>query len=172
MAKTPIGFYKKDGSTRPITASSGRHRSHTARPTTLSKYLNERSSEGKATRTGAYSPRMLQTLKDLGVPLNAKTSGHKKFVNKPYMDLNIDWWPEGKNLRIAVAHNSIQEGDVMADPDMEFRYTPEGNLIPMTYQNDYAGKYDDSESPAAIRSRAQFSEMWAKNIRAQGFIKR
>ena len=34
--KHPVGFYKKDGKTRPITASSGRRRSHSAKPTTLS----------------------------------------------------------------------------------------------------------------------------------------
>ncbi|MFZ1936058.1 MAG: hypothetical protein WCB27_11285 [Thermoguttaceae bacterium] len=38
-------------------------------------------------------------------------------------------------MRVALAHNHVQNGDVMADPDVEFLVTPLG-VVPLTFQQD------------------------------------
>lgn len=57
-----------------------------------------------------------------------------KFQSKGFMDLNVDrLW----NDHIAIAHNYIQNGDVMADPDMEIRIFPQLKMAEaMTFRND------------------------------------
>lgn len=114
-------------------------------------------------------PNMLYVLKTVGVNLKTKEYKHLKIKSPGYMDLYIDYWPEGQNLKIDMAHNLIQNGNVMADPDMEFLLT-HGELIPLTYQLDSLGIYDSSRAPKAIDSRAKFAETWARNLIAQGFI--
>lgn len=52
-----------------------------------------------------------------------KEKGHLKYVSSGLMPLFVDYLEnyEGNIIRIAIAHNYIQNGDVMADPDMELR---------------------------------------------------
>ena len=60
-----------------------------------------------------------------------------KFKSSGLMDLNVD------NLygnTIAIAHNGIQNGDAMADPDMEIRIYPELKTAEaLTFRNEYMG---------------------------------
>jgi len=64
---------------------------------------------------------------------------YMKFKCDGLMDLNVD------NLlynKIALAHNGIQNGDVMADPDVEVLVNPEKREAEaLTFQNDYLGIY-------------------------------
>ncbi|MEN6623686.1 MAG: DUF1249 domain-containing protein [Smithella sp.] len=64
---------------------------------------------------------------------------YMKFKSPGLMDLNVDrLW----NDQIAIAHNGIQNGDVMADPDMEIQIFPKQKMAEaLTYQNDYLGRY-------------------------------
>lgn len=48
-----------------------------------------------------------------------------KLKSGGFMDLNLDMlYEENGNYTIAMAHNYIQNGDVMADPDMEIKIIP------------------------------------------------
>ena len=60
-----------------------------------------------------------------------------KFKSPGLMDLNVD---KLTSDTIALAHNGIQNGDVMADPDVEVRINRPGKMAEaLTFQNDYLG---------------------------------
>lgn len=89
-----------------------------------------------------------------------------------YMAVNINVLHPSMPI-IAVAHNSVQYGDVMADPDVVFIYTPEiKNWMPTEYRNDYMGVHnillywDENEmpSPAKYNDVVVFVNTWMKNI--------
>jgi uncharacterized protein YqiB (DUF1249 family) len=66
---------------------------------------------------------------------------YMKFQAPGLMDLNVD---NLLNNTIALAHNGIQNGDVMADPDMEVRIYPEQKMAEaLTFQNSYLGIYQE-----------------------------
>ena len=79
----------------------------------------------------------------------APVGSSAKSVSGPYMDFHFDILrrSEGENgqwVEIAIAHRGVQNGDSMADPDMELRvyFHPLMNTVePLTFQNDYAGVY-------------------------------
>ena len=55
---------------------------------------------------------------------------YKKMQSKNFMDLNMDVLSiSNTETIISMAHNFIQEGDVMADPDMEIRIIPDKQMI-------------------------------------------
>jgi uncharacterized protein YqiB (DUF1249 family) len=103
---------------------------------------------------------------------------HIKVKNSPYMDLNIDRLsPEKEDtLRISIAHNFIQNGDLMADPDMEIRIYPKLKAIEaLTYQLDSLGIYqivypdEKTVYPKRKKDLNRFLNQWLSNIIDQGF---
>lgn len=112
----------------------------------------------------------------------------RKIDNFPgsWMAVNVDRVSEmDAGVIFAVAHNFIQEGDVMADPDMGFlRATdPQGKNLyfPTHYQLDSMGLYQESAvfedgKLKGICRRMQsehttFANMWMKNIKVQQQLK-
>ena len=76
---------------------------------------------------------------------------------------------------IAIAHNYIQNGDVMADPDMEIRIYPEIKYAEaLTYQLDGLGIFQrvypepGKVCPRIKRELNQFLNQWLKNCIDQG----
>lgn len=66
---------------------------------------------------------------------------YMKFVSPGLMPLNVD---KLTSDTIALAHNGKQNGDVMADPDMEVRIYPEMKMAEaLTFRNDYMGIYQE-----------------------------
>jgi uncharacterized protein YqiB (DUF1249 family) len=66
-------------------------------------------------------------------------AAYMKFKSPGLMDLNVD---NLLNNRIALAHNGLQNGDVMADPDVEVQIYPDQKMAEaLTFQNDYLGIY-------------------------------
>ena len=61
--------------------------------------------------------------------------------------------------RVALTHYGELNGDLMADPDMEFEIG-EDYIKPLTYQNDYRGYFTDNPD-------AEFANMWLRNIKEQ-----
>jgi uncharacterized protein YqiB (DUF1249 family) len=60
-----------------------------------------------------------------------------KFKSPGLMDLNVD---KLTSDTIALAHNGKQNGDVMADPDVQVRVNRPGKMAEaLTFQNDYLG---------------------------------
>jgi len=81
--------------------------------------------------------------------------------------------------RISVAHNYVQNGDLMSDPDMEFVMdTKAGTLSARTFQQDNAGLYQSTEggkgeiiNPQLARELDSFARQWFSNIEAQEYQK-
>jgi len=106
------------------------------------------------------------------------TGEYTKLENKPYMPLSIDRLPSEKEntIQISMAHNYIQNGDVMADPDMEIRIYPELKAVEaLTYQQDGLGIYQQVyPEPGMVNLRRKrelnkFLNSWLSNLIKQGF---
>ena len=75
----------------------------------------------------------------------------------------------------AIAHNYVQNGDVMADPDMQFLKNDQG-VFPMTYQQDGLAFFQvglsirDGKLMIARKAQAsmtRFANTWMPNIKEQ-----
>jgi len=70
------------------------------------------------TREERIYNRLLKIFPDLE---GMDVGGHQKIENKPYMPLSMDVLADTEYGRvISIAHNYVQNGDLMADPDMQF----------------------------------------------------
>lgn len=93
-----------------------------------------------------------------------------------YMDLHIDILRrERSRTVISLAHNGRQNGDVMADPDMEVAIVPSMRMAEaLSYQNDFIGVYQrvypapGKVDVAAKRKLNQFLADWLSNLLQQG----
>jgi len=102
------------------------------------------------------------------------TEEYKKFESFGMMDLHVDNLAENT---ISIAHNGRQNGDCMADPDMEIRIYPETNMAEaLTFRNDYVGVnqvvYPEPGKfyPKLKKELNAFLNGWLKNmIEVQGF---
>jgi hypothetical protein len=106
---------------------------------------------------------------------------HVKIVHKPYMDLSVD--NLGSDIhnglpafRISMAHNFVQNGDLMADPDMEIRIYPYAGFVEaLTYQLDslniYQAVYPEPGKvyPKLKKDLNRFLNQWLTNLIDQGF---
>jgi hypothetical protein len=127
-------------------------------------------------RVGDIGPygEIYRELKALGV-LDIKE--HKKLSSPGFMDLNIDVLRNNdKELVIGMAHNYIQNGDVMADPDMEIKIHKELEAAEaLTYQQDSLGIYQEVyPEPGKVNTRLKkdlnrFLKQWLCNLESQGF---
>ena len=111
-----------------------------------------------------------------------KAGGYKKFTAPGFMDLSIDNLcrtdHEG-NPVYAMAHYGEQNGDLMADPDMEFSVNhTTGTVRPLTFQNDFFGMYQQVfkttggkllYSQRLLTDLDEFMWQWLNNIEMQGF---
>ena len=104
-----------------------------------------------------------------------------KLKSGGFMDLNLDFlYEEDGNYTIAMAHNYIQNSDVMADPDMEIRITPSMKMaealsfrqdggIPI---NQHVYEVIDGKTmvyPGLKKELNSFLSGWLLNIKKQGF---
>src|SRR5512145_2191114 len=68
-------------------------------------------------------------------------ASYMRFESEGLMDLHVD---NLLNNTISLAHNGKQNGDVMADPDMQVWIHPDHKEAEaMTFQNDYLGIYQE-----------------------------
>ena len=111
-----------------------------------------------------------------------QNDGHKHFESAGYMDLvieNLQTTDSNGYPIYSISHYGEQNGDLMADPDMEIAVNhAEGRIIPRTFQNDYIGIYQEVfrmqngnrvYSPSLLRDLDGFLWQWLKNIADQGF---
>ena len=104
-----------------------------------------------------------------------------KLKSDGFMDLNLDLlFEEDGKYTIAMAHNYIQNGDVMADPDMEIRIIPSMKMaealsfrqdggIPI---NQHVYEEVDGKTmvyPMIKKELNTFLSGWLLNIKNQGF---
>jgi len=86
-----------------------------------------------------------------------------------------DWY----EMTVSLAHNYVQNGDVMADPDVEFLVTPLG-VAPLTFQQDpgiYRRWAWQDNGQWHVRERGQadltsFCNQWMTNIKHQQWDKK
>jgi len=93
---------------------------------------------------------------------------YMKFKSSGLMDLNVDRLSKDT---IALAHNGIQNGDVMADPDVQVKIYPEmKSAEALTFQNDYLGIYQEvypepgKYYPKLKKELNEFLNDWLKNM--------
>ena len=113
--------------------------------------------------------------------------GSAHFKAEGFMDFvveNLDRceWFLGERMDVySISHYGEQNGDLMADPDMEIGIISDGKamrVIPLTFQNDYMGMYQrvfNNTPDGWVYSKQLLTELdsflyeWLKNIEAQGF---
>lgn len=109
-----------------------------------------------------------------------------KLTVNGYMPLSIErigTSGEGHQL-VALAHTGIQNGDVMVDPEMVFRFIDSDDVQmaePISFRNDYMGinqevyRYNDEGKATHVNTRLKgelksFAKVWFRNLREQGFL--
>ena len=104
-----------------------------------------------------------------------------KLKSGGYMDLNMDRLYDGDgNYTIAMAHNYIQNGDVMADPDMEIKIIPSMKMAEALSVRQDGGipinqhVYTERDGHKMVYPRIKkelnsFLSGWLLNIQKQGF---
>ncbi|MCC7359938.1 MAG: hypothetical protein IT317_10700 [Anaerolineales bacterium] len=109
---------------------------------------------------------------DLTEAFSASREFHLKLENLPYMPLVI----ERQGDEVAVMHFFIQQGDVMADPELTFRlwdWTP--TSITQHPVGVYRQVFMFVNGRQVVNTRLLhelegFARLWAINLRAQGFL--
>lgn len=95
------------------------------------------------------------------------TRAYVKIDNAPnsFMALSVDRLADD---RVALAHNFIQNGDVMADPDMEF-VIKEGRAYPVNFTSYPTGHYSEADPsrPGLQISMKNFANTWLMNLKEQ-----
>jgi uncharacterized protein YqiB (DUF1249 family) len=96
------------------------------------------------------------------------------------MPLSVDVLYKTKDgVRMALAHNFIQNGDVMADPDMEIMVYPDRKMAEaMTYQLDSLGIYQEvypepgKVNPKLKKELNEFLSSWLSQLKANRCVYR
>lgn len=115
-------------------------------------------------------------LETLGI---TELTEYKKLKSDGYMDLSIDILSDtDEEKHIAMAHNFIQNGDVMADPDMEIRIYKKTKMAEaLTYQLSSMGIFQrvypelGKVHPKLKKQLNSFLNQWLTNLKNQGFGK-
>jgi hypothetical protein len=130
----------------------------------------------------AVSKEAKRVLDILTKDLGADNHYRKVNTSEAFTPVSVDWLGESElGTFFAVAHNSVQNGDLMADPDMEFlKSKVDGNYYPIRYQNDYLpgflgrtvaiiikGGKITGHYPKAVRDLCAFTTKWMRNIKNQ-----
>ena len=107
--------------------------------------------------------RNYELFEKIASPLLANSAYYMKYGTPNYMDLNIEIIGDD---RLAMAHNYVLNGDVMADPDVEFTVDKKNRMLyPQTYQQDSLQYFErvDGDSTRA-RELNHFMHEWLTNV--------
>lgn len=107
-------------------------------------------------------------LESIAKPILNDNAYYMKLSSPHCMDFNIERISEN---RIAISHYYEQNGDMMADPDVELIVDNDNKiLIPMTYQQDNLQIfYDINEHPDMSLSLNEFVKEWLSNIQINNY---
>ncbi len=132
-------------------------------------------------RASFLNPMSAKDAKTLDSIFSSMKVGEGKKIqrSKTYMPLSLDRLAENV---FAMAHNYVQEGDLIPDPDMELFRDKNGNWYPTAIQMaigtytraiylDEYGESIEKYSPRAYAELRSFLVGWLKNIRIQKGIK-
>ena len=107
--------------------------------------------------------RNYELFEKIASPLLTNSAYYMKYGTPNYMDLNIEIIGDD---RLAMAHNYVLNGDVMADPDVEFTVDKKNRMLyPQTYQQDSL-QYFERVDGDSIRARElnHFMHEWLTNV--------
>jgi hypothetical protein len=107
-----------------------------------------------------------------------------RIENPPYMRLVIEHigrGPRGHDL-LSVAHYYEQNGDAMRDPEITFEVSPDLSIwSPISFLQDNLGIYREfyftndagqmMQRTRQIKDAFDFSKLWDRNIKEQGFLR-
>ena len=100
-------------------------------------------------------------------PILTGDAVYMKYSTSHFMDLNIEMIDEN---RYAIAHNYVLNGDLMADPDVEFTIDKDKELfLIQTYQQDNLQFHEVIDTPFKQNELNQFMNQWLKNIPEQKY---
>ena len=102
-----------------------------------------------------------------------RSAGKSKISSDALMDLNLDILLKQKNIiRIALSHYYRQNGDMIADPDMEIIINTQlMTANAMTYQDSMifqSAEYDGGIDQKLVNSLNEFLDQWLQNCIDQG----
>ena len=91
-----------------------------------------------------------------------------KYATPGFMDLNVELIDEN---HFAMAHNYELNGDLMADPDIEFTVDKDNRLLyPQSYQQDNLQFYERVDGdPFRANELNRFMNQWIHNIQEQKY---
>ena len=104
--------------------------------------------------------------------LRGETESKSFEAGQSFMPLTVE--TIGEN-RIAISHYYTQNGDSLADPDMEFVFDhEEKTLNARTFQQDNLNRYDEVVTDGVVDEALEselndFASQWFRNIREQGY---
>lgn len=109
-----------------------------------------------------------ELFEQIAKPLLTNNAYYIKYTALGLMDLNIENIDEN---RFAMAHNYELNGDLMADPDVEFTVDTENRLLyPQTYQQDNLQFYERVDGdPFRANELNHFMNQWIHNIQEQKY---
>ena len=107
-------------------------------------------------------------------PYMQTEGSHAKLNNNPvYMPVGVEKVGRlpGYGEIISIAHYGEQNGDLMADPEMEFTIIG-GDYYPISFRNDYLCKHnsifeDDGINLPLQHDLTTFANQWMRNIAEQ-----
>ena len=99
----------------------------------------------------------------IAVPLLSGDACYIKYGTPHFMDLNVEIINDN---RYAMSHNYELNGDLMADPDVEFTVDKDNRLLyPESYQQDNLQFYQRvDKDPVAAHQLNEFMDEWLNNI--------
>ena len=123
---------------------------------------------------------IFDALNRIGILNVIKNNDYAKSESKSFMPLSLDVLFRDSDLTIiSLAHNFIQNDDLMADPDMTIAIHHKNNMAQaLSFQNDCLGIfqeiYDRFPNPKIVNPTLKiqlndFLLQWLRNIKKQGF---
>lgn len=99
----------------------------------------------------------------IAAPLLIGDACYIKYGTPHFMDLNVEIIDDN---RYAMSHNYVLNGDLMADPDVEFTVDKDNRLLyPESYQQDNLQFYQRvDKDPVAAHQLNEFMDEWLNNI--------
>ena len=105
--------------------------------------------------------------------LRGETESKSFEAGQSFMPLTVE--SIGEN-RIAISHYYTQNGDSLADPDMEFVFDHEAKTLnARTFQQDNLNRFEQVVTDGVVDGELEselndFASQWFKNIREQGYL--
>ena len=112
--------------------------------------------------------RNYELFEQIAQPLLTSDAYYIKYTTPGFMDLNVEIIEDN---RLVMAHNYELNGDLMADPDIEFTVDKDNRLLyPQSYQQDNLQFYERVDGdPFRANELNRFINQWIYNIQEQKY---